>query len=444
MAQNRLNLNWQISLREDRAAFIKDYIETLNFTPTQEELTMMGNYILWGKLKESDKDGPSRLKNEGLYIETKNGDWIDDRSVSLEGLLETPGFSESDFSHPTYKKIRHTFSREEARRLAAPEILSALEGLWRRIDSIELLIGYYELAHGKRKTPIRKELLDRFNDSERESIEARANDTKQYAYLKLKHELVELRKQQYVYQDSYKQTIFSRPVNNAIYYKMDEPIEFGSDIPVLPFSIRYNSPLFKKIFNYERFPAPDDFNEKELREISSILWSPAQSTSNAFDFSNPDHLYKLCGMYKELEEKVHDEELTEDSALVQFLNTARAYKELANLEPLHEDILHWKIEKKSNGEIQDLAKKKYNHLYQTNYISTIYCKTLDSIAETAAFHRTVCENLSFPENFKKCKDCGNSLLLTNRDWVKRARSRDGFSPRCKRCEKIKRDSKGGK
>lgn len=444
MTGNRLNLNWQIPLREDRAAFIKDYIENLNFKPTPEELTMMGNYILWGKLKESDKDGPSRLKNEGLYIETKNGDWIDDRSVSLEGLLETPGFSESDFSHPTYKKIRHTFSREEARRLASPEILAALEGLWRRIDSIELLIGYYELAHGKRKTPIRKELLDRFNESERESIEARANDTKQYAYLKLKHELVELRKQQYVYQDSYKQTIFSRPVNNSIYYKVDEPIEFGSDIPVLPFSIRYNTPLFKKIFNFERFPAPEDFDEKELREISSILWASAPSSQNGFDFSNPDHLYKLCGYFKELEEKVKDEELGEDSALVQFLNTARAYVELSKLEPLHRDLLEWKIEKKSNAVIQELIKEKYGHSYQINYISTLYCKTLDSIAETAKFHRTVCENLSFPENFKKCKDCGNSLLLSTRDWVKRARSRDGFSPRCKRCEKIKRESKGGK
>lgn len=444
MAQNRLNLNWQISLREDRAKFIEKYIENLTFKPTPEELTMMGNYILWGKLKETDKDGPSRLKNEGLYIETKNGDWIDDRSVSLEGLLETPGFSESDFSHPTYKKIRHTFSREEARRLAAPEILSALEGLWRRIDSIELLIGYYELAHGKRKTSIRKELLDRFNESERESIEARANDTKQYAYLKLKHELVELRKQQYVYQDSYKQTIFSRPVNNSIYYKVDDPIEFGADIPVLPFSIRYNTPLFKKIFNFERFPEPDDFNEKELKEISEILWNPAAASKDGFDFSNPDHLYKLCGYFKELEEKVKDEELGEDSALVQFLNTARAYVELSKLEPLHRDLLEWKIEKKSNAVIQELIKEKYGHSYQINYISTLYCKTLDSIAETAKFHRIVCENLSFPENFKKCKDCGNSLLLGTRDWVKRARSRDGFSPRCKRCEKIKRESKGGK
>ena len=123
------------------------------------------------------------------------------------------------------------------------------------------------------------------------------------------------------------------------------------------------------------------------------------------------------------------------------MNTARVYENLAQLEPLHKDLLDWKIQKKSNAEIQQLIKEKYNHLYQTNYISTLYCKTLDNIAEAAAFHRTVCEALFFPENFKKCKDCGRSLLLTSRDWVKRQRSRDGFSPRCKHCEKLKRNSK---
>lgn len=441
---NRLNLDWKISLRTERIQFINKYLENLPFDPTEEELTMMSNYILWGKISDSDKDGAARLKNEGLYIETKNGDWIDDRSVSLEGLLETPGFSENEFSHPTFKKVRQVFSREEARRLATPEVLAALENLWAKIDSTELLISFYELEHNKRKTPIRPSLLNRFSQLEIESIHARALNTKQYNYLKLKHELIELRTQQYTYQDSYKQIIFPKPINNAIYYREEEPIEFGSDIPILPLSIRYNTPLYKKVFNFERFPAPDDFTESELKELSMNLWHPAQASLEGFDFSNSEHLYKLYGYYTELEEKIRDEELNEDSTLVQFLNTARVYENLAQLEPLHKDILDWKIQKKTNSEIQEYIKTKYNHSYQINYISTLYCKILDSIAAAASFHRVVCENLMFPENFKKCKDCGRSLLLGNRDWVKRQRSKDGFSPRCKCCEKIKRESKGGK
>lgn len=438
---NRLNLDWTLILRQDRKAFIDKYLQTIAFTPTEDELSTMADYILWGKETGAEKDGHARIRHEGLYIESRSKDWTDERQVSLEGLLETPGFSENEFTRPTYKKTRSVFSREEARRLASPQILDTLEELWRQIDSTELVISYYELKHGKRKTPIRQVLLDRFTEEEKASFIARASKLTQYTYLKLKHQLVELRTQQYTYQDSYKQTIFSKPSNNSIYYKPEEPVEFGDDIPVLPLGLKYNAPVFKKLFNPERFPAPDDFTEKELEEVSSILWSPAQSTQDGFDFSNFNHLYEFYSLYSTLVEKVEDEELGEDSTLFQFLETARVYKGLAQLDELHEDLIKWKVQKKSNTEIQSLIKEKYNHLYQINYISTLYCKALKKIAETAAFHKEVCENLFFPENFKKCKDCGRSLLLTERDWVKRARSRDGFSPRCKHCEKIKRNSK---
>src|SRR5574344_425556 len=117
MSQNRLNLNWKISLRDERAQFIQDYIRAIPFTPTDEELEMMGNYILWGKLNQSDKDGPSRLKDEGLYIPTRANDWVDDNVESLDALIETPGFTETQIiapGMPPTKKIRQVFSREEA------------------------------------------------------------------------------------------------------------------------------------------------------------------------------------------------------------------------------------------------------------------------------------------------------------------------------------------
>lgn len=441
---NRLQLDWTLVLRTDRKAFIDKYLDNITYKPNEDELSMMANYILWGKESETEKDGHARIKREGLYIESRSNDWTDERQVSLEGLLETPGFSENDFSHPIYKKQKNVFSRSEARNLASPQILAALENLWRQIDSTELTISFYELSIKKRETPIRQELLNRFDEAELTHLKDRAAALTPRKYLKLKHELVELRRQQYTYQDSYKQTIFSKPSNNSIYYKPEDHFEFGDDIPVLPLSICYNSPLYKKLFNPERFPAPEDFTDEELQKISSILWTPAQYTLEAFDFSNPKHLCELYEALPNLKEKIKEENLDETSTLVQFMNTARAYESLAQLEPLHKDILDWKVEKKSNSEIQSLIKEKYHHTYQVNYISTLYRKVFDTIAETAAFHKTVCENLFFPEEFKKCKDCGRSLLLTNRDWVKRARSKDGFSPRCKHCEKIKRDLKGGK
>ena len=445
MAQNRLNLNWKLSLRDERAQFIQDYINSIPFTPTDEELEMMGNYILWGKLNQSDKDGPSRLKNEGLYIPTRANDWVDDNVESLDALIETPGFTETQFlapGTPSTKKVRQVFSREEARKYAPPDILSSLESLWRQIDQLELIISFYDLQHQRRTAPIRQPLLDRFTQLELQQLQERAQSLKQYNYFKLKHQLIELRQQQYTYQDSYKQTIL--PQNERAPHLDEEPLQFGTDITVLPFGIHYARPIFNKIFNQTRFPIPSDFSETELNELSSILWSRAPQSQNQqiFDFTNPQHLYQLYNLFSDFIEEEEDSKDSLNQTLHQFLQVARTYQSLTKLEPFQQDILNLKIQKKSNQEISQFIEEKYHHKYQYNYISTLYCKKiLPQIAETAAFHKEVCENLFFPENFKKCIDCGETLLLTERNWVRRRRANDGFAPRCKKCEKIRR--KGG-
>lgn len=256
MSQNRLNLNWKISLRDERAQFIQDYIRAIPFTPTDEELEMMGNYILWGKLNQSDKDGPSRLKDEGLYIPTRANDWVDDNVESLDALIETPGFTETQIlapGMPPTKKVRQVFSREEARKSAPPDILSSLESLWRQIDQLELTISFYDLHHQRRTASIRQPLLDRFTQSELQQLQERAQSLKQYNYFKLKHQLIELRQQQYTYQDSYKQTIL--PQNERAPHIEEEPLQFGTDITVLPlvfitrarFLIKF---LIKRVFQF--------------------------------------------------------------------------------------------------------------------------------------------------------------------------------------------------
>mgnify|MGYP003310524814 CR=1 FL=1 len=347
MSQNRLNLNWKISLRDERAQFIQDYIRTIPFTPTDEELEMMGNYILWGKLNQSDKDGPSRLKDEGLYIPTRANDWVDDNVESLDALIETPGFTETQIlapGMPPTKKVRQVFSREEARKSAPPDILSSLESLWRQIDQLELTISFYDLHHQRRTAPIRQPLLDRFTQSELQQLQERAQSLKQYNYFKLKHQLIELRQQQYTYQDSYKQTIL--PQNERAPHIEEEPLQFGTDITVLPFGIHYARPIFDKIFNQTRFPIPSDFSENELNELSSILWSRAPQNQQIFDFTNPQHLYQLYNLFSEFIIAEEDSKDQLNQTLHQFLQVARTYQSLTKLEPFQQDILNLKIQKK--------------------------------------------------------------------------------------------------
>jgi hypothetical protein len=433
---NRLNLDWNLNLKSERVEFAQNYLASIKFEPTEDELETISNYILWGKNSTNEKDGPARLKEEGIFLESK---WNGSTPIeSLDELAESPSFSENDLrplSAPVPRKVRETFSREEARRHASPVILENLEALWSQIDTTELTLNFYELAHGKRKNPPREELTNRLSTIEIDAARARSAKLNQRTYLKLKHQLIALRQQQYNFQDTYHHVL--TPLKMKPYQEAGGNSEFGADINVKPLGLNARGlfdKLYQKVFNKDHFPEPDEFSAADLKSLGRLLWKE-NDLKKVFDFGEVAHLSKLVAMWDELEDKAEESE-----SLRIFLDTARVYISLAQLDPKEELILEMKKKKKSNEEIRCAIEEKFGHRYQPNYISTLYCKkVLVKIAEAAKFHREVCENLFFPENFKKCKDCGKVLLLDERNWVRRKRSSDGFSPRCKKCEKVNRD-----
>lgn len=449
MSINRLQLDFSLSSRQERLNFIRNYLNTIRFKPNEHELDTMAKYILWGKNDETGLNG----RQEGLELETKHRTWDATHLESLDALIESPNFSETIIrgpSNPPTKFTRQTFSREKARKEAPPYILARFEQLWRRIDETDLLTVFYEIHTGKRINPPRKPLLDAFSPEEIDKIEQAAYKLEPYRYLKLKHELVELRREQFVLKDSYCQMRASHPTFS---WSSLEGFGFGAEIKVLPLGIPAGGELGKKIFNEDRFPSPEDFGEKELEAVSEFLWEnleknkkekklelahEAADTKFFFDFRDEKHLYALFNMWDVLEEI--DENIFSTKSL--FMRAAHMYKNLANLDEMMREILEMKINKVQNQDIANYINKKYGKTYRANYISTLYCKKcLSAIAAAATKHREVMENIFFPENFKKCKDCGLILLRDSSNFMKRSRSTDGFSPRCKRCEKIKRNGK---
>ena len=430
---NRLQLNFALPTKEERVEFASRYLDTIRFQPTEDELDTIAKYILWGKDPKTGLNG----RQEGLELETRYKTWDAQKTESLDALIENPNFSEAILrspSNPPSKIPREIFSRTEARQNAPSHILEALESLWREIDEAELTINFYELAHEKRKTEPRAQLLNRFSSQEIEVIKQASTKLQPYAYLKLKHKLVELRREQYNYKDSYKEPHLSQPTFN---YIENLGPTFDTDISVYPIGIFAPGALYEKIFNEERFPEPNDFSEEELVQLSKILWTPTNQ-KNFFDFCNSDHLYELFGMWEDFNEP-NDSPF---SNIGFFMRAASMYRKLANLDPILEDVFEMKVKKMQNQDIANFINKKYGKKYRANYISTLYCKKcLGSIAKAAKRHRDVLENIFFPENFKKCKDCGKVLLVDEENFVRRARSNDGFSPRCKKCEKIKREKK---
>ena len=74
----------------------------------------------------------------------------------------------------SYKKSQPQFSRVEAIKNAPPEILEVLTELFNRIDTLELQINYYDLAHGKRKKPPRDTLLNKFTPAQQIALQEKA------------------------------------------------------------------------------------------------------------------------------------------------------------------------------------------------------------------------------------------------------------------------------
>lgn len=150
---------------------------------------------------------------------------------------------------------------------------------------MDLEIESWEEAHDKRTNPIRSSLLDAFAPEEREQIQQVGRNLSSFQVLKLKHELVELRREQYLLRDSYAEPSHGRSIPQIILPR--SPI-LDAEIQVLPLHLPNSTTLMKKIWNKERFPIPSDFTEGELGAITKLLWDQANDAEFCIDFCNED------------------------------------------------------------------------------------------------------------------------------------------------------------
>ena len=133
---------------------------------SKKELELCANYILWGK----DADGTSSVDRKEIDITTRFNSYKHRHIVSLDALLESPTFDESSLLNPTiYRNIKPTIDKEKASNV------KGMKSLWKSIADYERLLENPKLSSKQR-------------------------------YL-LKHQLIQLRRQQYYLMDSYFPTI---------------------------------------------------------------------------------------------------------------------------------------------------------------------------------------------------------------------------------------------
>jgi hypothetical protein len=126
------------------------------------------------------------------------------------------------------------------------------------------------------------------------------------------------------------------------------------------------------------------------------------------------------------------------------MRTLNFYVEQADLTEIQREILDMKLRKIKNQDIAAAINGKWKKSYTPNYISTIFRqRIIPKINDAARLHEKIVSCIFFEEEFKTCTGCGRTLLRDAENFTRKSRSTDGFTTRCKRCEKEARNRDKG-
>lgn len=459
---SRLRLDWTLSTSAERSAFLDKYISELKFTPTPDELEMMGNYVLWGR----GANGKNAEENGDVSLNRTYKTWTTNEPVSLNELCEMPGFNERTIRPigVRHEKTPHfRIDRAELLRAAPAHLHQTLRELFHNIDTLDVQIGFYELAHGKRKNALHDDLLHQFTPDDLAELREKGESLSYYGYLKKRHLVVELRREQYTIRDSFC-PISMVPNFGGDNIEEDLPLTFDADVEVRPLGLDNKHGAQKLLFR--KTLSPDNFSEAELTLISKELQRRAiyqkqnaeavtsthqrnvqsdveggpPSHDRFFDFRDAEQVATLVSFYDELRDAAATPyENSIYSTTQQLLDTFDWYVDYAQLSDIQRTILELKINKVKNENIVSALKEKYGRTYGINYISTIFRRKICAkIAAAAQSHLEVISELFYPENWKKCTNCGRTLLINESNFMHKYKSKDGFASQCKICDKEKR------
>lgn len=449
MPTNRLKLDFSLQYRDERKAFLDVYLLEPQFVsrpPTSDECETMANYLLWGK----DRHTGLNAKQDGsVQLTSKHGDWDTDstKTESLDALMESPTFNEAsllDISAPPLHAKKEVFSRDEALARCPEGLKEEFRSLFRAIDYTDLCINYYDLLHNKRINPPREQLLRKFSEEEQHTMQEKVTHWNQFMYLKQRHALIELRRQQYTLRDSYAPQIITSNYQPITAPSIEPDWDVG--IEVLPLGVFGKNTAARLLYRDFDDLIPANFSEEQLRLVYDTYWKKhdyvPSPNDRYFDFRELEHVYNIFSLYYELD-LTEEEEEEYDQNTGGLMRALKYYVRMADLSEVQREILDLKLKKMKNSDIAYEINHKWGKSYTDNYISTIFRqRIIPKINEAANYHVKIVENLCFPEEFKVCSCCGKTLLRDPMNFTRKTRSKDGFTARCKKCEKAAR-SKGG-
>ena len=213
---------------------------------------------------------------------------------------------------------------------------------------------------------------------------------------KLRKQLIEMRKDQYVIKGSYKKPIYSMNlIKSASKIDLSEKVKEDKDNG----TVSSNG-----LINF--------FNEKH---ISALLCNYSKLKEDSWDKFNNDMKWMMI-----------DLDVLVDNALKEKY-------------PLYYDIVIYKIDGKQNAEIQQLLYEKHGIKHSVEYISCLWRNKIPKLIAEQAQKDWLIWHYTFEDygKWKRCSRCGQIKLAHNYFFSKNKTSRDGYYSICKECRNKK-------
>ena len=184
------------------------------------------------------------------------------------------------------------------------------------------------------------------------------------------------------------------------------------------------------------------FNEINFDEKIYIDENGNPQSDGILTLLNPAHVTALLCNYSKLKENAWGNFNSDSWSLMEDLDNL-IETTLKDKYPLYYDLLIYKIDGKTNLEIQELLLRDHKIKHSIEYISSLWRNKIPKLLaeqaqeEAILFYYTEIER----GKWKKCSRCGEIKLAHNRFFSKNKSSKDGWYSICKCCRNKKGQSK---